>query len=502
EVVWSPTTLYPQLRPEFSWRVDTEEPTRAPILAHDGTPLTSPGDLHTIGLWPARIEDPAEVQAAFDTYVPDASAEVAELLGDDLNPDWFYPVTSLRADRFEAAWEEIGATPGIVQRSSQERLTPTDGFALHVIGAVETLDEAAAAEAGPPYSAGDVVGRYGLEAAFEEQLRGSGVVRVVLAEPDGEVFEVVHEFEGDPAEPLATTLDLDTQRAAENALVGESGNIAIVAIDARSGAVRAVANRPLTGFNRAFEGRYPPGSVFKIVTAAAALQAGWAPDDEIDCPAETTVGGRRVTNLDGLDLGTVTLEQAFAASCNTSFAMLADGVGAEALVAAADQFGFGVELEPGLPAFGGSAPTPSDGAALAEAAIGQGQIETSAVQLAAAAGAVTAGGYRPPTLLADDTPTQLSTSLPQQVAADLAQLLSAVVTSGTGTEAAVEGLDVHGKTGSAEAIVDGERVTHAWFAGYHGDLAFAVLVEGGGSGGSVAAPLAARFLREVEAATS
>ncbi|MDX1658359.1 MAG: penicillin-binding transpeptidase domain-containing protein [Nitriliruptorales bacterium] len=501
-VVWSPSTLHPELRSSFTWRVDREEATRAPILAADGSPLTSPGDLHTLGLWPARIEDPEEVQSAFDTHVPGSSEDVAELLADDLNPDWFYPVATLRTERFESVWEEIGAIPGIVQRSSEERLAPTDGFALHVLGAVETLDEEAAAERGAPYAPGDVVGRYGLEAAFDEQLRGSGAIRIVLAEPDGDVFTVVHEFEGDPAEPLETTLDLDLQRAAENALVGQSGNIAIVAVDIPTGAIRAVANRPLTGFNRAFEGRYPPGSVFKIVTAAAALQQGWAPDDEVDCPAEVTVGGRRITNLDGLDLGTVTLEQALAASCNTSFALLAADVGAEALADAAAQFGFGTELTPGLPAFGSSAPQPSDDTELVEAAIGQGLVEASVLHLAAVAATVGGGGYGPPVLIQDQAPVSTQTSLPSQVSADLTQLMATVVESGTGTAADLDGEQVHGKTGSAEATVDGERVTHAWFVGFRGDLAFAVLVEGGGSGGEIAAPLAARFLREVAAATS
>lgn len=496
-VLFEPATLHPDLGVSLSWRVDREEATRAPILAHDGTPLTSPGDLHTIGLWPARIEDPAAVQAAFDRVVPGSSDDVADLLDSELNPDWFYPVATLRVERFEDAWSELSSVPGVVQRSSEQRLAPTDGFALHVLGSVETLDEDGAAERGPPYEAGDHVGRYGLEAAFEERLRGSGVIRIVLVEPDDEIHQVVHEFEGDPAEPVTTTLDLASQRALENALVGSSGSLAVAVLHAPSGALRAVASRPLTGYNRAFEGRYPPGSTFKIVTAAAALSRGWSPEDEIACPAEVRVGGRLIRNLDGLDLGEVTLTEAFAASCNTSFALLADEVGGEALVEVAGWFGFGTELELPLPAASGQAPPPGDGGELAEAAIGQGRVETSVLHLASVAAAVSTGVWRAPSLLAEaDAPTV--TNLTDQVAGDLRSLMQAVVTDGTGNAADLDG--VHGKTGSAEAVVDGRPVTHAWFVAFRGDVAVAVLVEEGGSGGEVAAPLAARVLRELEAA--
>jgi cell division protein FtsI/penicillin-binding protein 2 len=497
-VRWDPTVLHPELRPGRTWDVLEEPAGRAEILAHDGTPLTAPGELVAVGIEPRRVEDPDALLSEVARLLPEARGTLADLLArDDLQPTWFYPVVTVRPDRWETVARDVRALPGIIVRTEAARIGADDGFALHTLGRVGPADEDRAAALG--VEPGVDVGRYGLEAALEDRLTGTPALELVIRDREGDVAARVHRFQGDPPEPMTTTLDPEVQQAVENALVGVSELVGVVVLDAPTGAVRAAASRPLDGFHRAFEGRYPPGSAFKVVTASAVLTAGTGPDDEVACPAETVLGGLRLRNAHGLELGTTTLRRAFAASCNTTFATLATELDPGAVAAAAGRFGFGAELAPGLPAAGGRYPEPADTAERAAAAIGQGRVETSPLHLASVAAAVASGAWRPPFLVEGDEP-DASLPLSAAVRDDLADLMRAVVAEGTGAAAAVPGEPpVAGKTGSAEFGSGDPPATHAWFVGFRGDLAFAVLVEGGGEGGAVAAPIAARLLRELDA---
>ncbi|MBW3619055.1 MAG: penicillin-binding protein [Actinobacteria bacterium] len=495
-VLWEPSTVHPDLRAGWTFDVIEEEPARAGILAHDGTPLTAPGELVTVGIEPQRIDDREAFLADISELLPEAAADLEELLArDDLNPDWYYPVVTLRPDRWETVGPDVTAIRGTVVRTEAARVGSDDGFALHTLGRVGPAGEDRAEELG--VEPDDVVGLYGLEAALEDRLTGTPAAEVVIRDADGEVRTTLDRFQADPPEPVTTTLDHGVQTALERALVGQTGSIGVVVVDAPSGAIRAVASRPLAGFNRALAGRYPPGSTFKVVTAAAVLAAGTSPGDEVACPGEVVIGGLRLRNAHDLALGTTTLTQAFARSCNTTFADLATDLPADAVGETAARFGFGVAYELPLDSVGGSYPEPQDLAERAAAAIGQGRVEASALHLASVAGAVASGSWRPPYLLAGEGPDD-GTDIPAGVRSDLAGLMEAVVREGTGTAAQVEGPEpVAGKTGSAEFGSGDPPPTHAWFIGFRGDLAFAVLVEEGGEGGSVAAPIAARLLREL-----
>jgi cell division protein FtsI/penicillin-binding protein 2 len=293
---------------------------------------------------------------------------------------------------------------------------------------------------------------------------------------------------------VRTTLDPRIQAAAEQALAGVTQPAALVAIDAATGDVRAVVSRPLTEpLDRALAGQYPPGSTFKVITSAALIAAGTKPETPVACPPQATVGGQTFHNFEGEALGASTFRTAFAQSCNTAFVALSANLSDAALSAAATTFGFGASYDLGLPTAGGRFPTPADAAERASEAIGQGRVVASPLQMATVAAAVTSGGWRPPRLLTDN-PQGPVTALDPAVDATLKDLTAEVVKSGTGTAAAVPGQLVAGKTGTAEIGGADPNATHAWFIGYRGSLAFAVLVEGGGVGGRVAAPLAAKFL--------
>jgi cell division protein FtsI/penicillin-binding protein 2 len=494
-IAWDHSAVHPQLRPGLVFDVATAAVERAPILARDGTELAGPGERITLGFEPSTVEDADELAEAFDEAVPGTGDRAASELGrGDLVDDWFYPVVTLSSERGEDAWADLRDLPGVLRRTAEGRSLLDEGFAQHVVGLVAEATAEQLEELGEPYEVGDEVGRFGLEAAFERELVGSDEVTVSLRDgEDGPVRETILTYQADPSAPLETTLDVIVQRAVENALVGVESTAAVVVVDAEDGAVRASASRPLSDYNRAFAGSYAPGSTFKVVTLEALLADGMNPDDEVTCPEDARVGGLGITNAGDLDLGTTTLREAFAASCNTTFAPLATQLGVEALTDAARRFGFGWEPDLGLSARGGVFAEPEDDAALGAAAFGQARVSSTPLHLASVAAATERGTWHPPYLLADrerDEPRDLA----EGVRGDLRELLRAAVTDGTGTAADVA-RGVRGKTGTAQAADD---VEHAWFIGTYEGLGFAVLVEEGGAGGRVAAPIAGRLVRELE----
>jgi cell division protein FtsI/penicillin-binding protein 2 len=300
---------------------------------------------------------------------------------------------------------------------------------------------------------------------------------------------------GKRAENVQTTLDLDVQRAAEQALGATNKKEALVALQPSTGDVLAVANRPSgETLNRALTGLYPPGSTFKVITTAALLRDGLSVDQTVKCPATTVVDGRSFRNFEGEAAGDVPFRTDFAQSCNTAFISLAGRLSRTALPDTARDFGLGEQLKLGLPVADAKVPEGDTQVARAAMMIGQDRIVASPLIMAGVAGAVAAGRWHAPRLVADD-PKQAGPRIAQ--ASTLRDLMRAVVTSGTGT--ALAGLPgfVAGKSGTAEFGGSDPPPTHAWFIAFRGDLAVAVLVENGRAGGEVAAPIAARFLSAV-----
>jgi cell division protein FtsI/penicillin-binding protein 2 len=314
----------------------------------------------------------------------------------------------------------------------------------------------------------------------------------VVLEPAG---EVVHSFRvGVAPQPVRTTIELHLQEAAEAVAATAPNSAALVAIRPSTHEVVAVASAPAGGYPRALVGRYPPGSTFKVVTATALLANGIGPDSPAPCPETADIGGRVFRNAEGAALGDIPFRRAFFESCNTSFVLLADTLEPEQLVAAAEAHGFNRDLEGvGLPVAGGSFPAPEGRIDQAASAIGQGRVLASPLQMAVVAANVASGVAREPRIV-DSGPPEAGTPLPEGVAPTLQELMRLVVAEGTATRAQLPGEPVRGKTGTAEFGTQRPPRTHAWFIGYRGDLAVAVVVEDAGFGGQVAAPLARDFL--------
>lgn len=347
-------------------------------------------------------------------------------------------------------------------------------------------------ELGVPYVPGDVVGQSGFQQTLERRLAGQpgGEIRIVAG--DGQVVAVLQEFPSTDPEPIRTTLDPAVQEAGRGALAPIGSPSALVAVDVPTGEVRAAVNSPAAGFDRALSGRYPPGSTFKVVTTAALLAGGLDPAATVPCPGRYTVGGRSFRNAGFSALGPISFRDAFAESCNTAFVSQAEQLPEGALETTARQFGFNVDYDIGVPVADARFPDPADAVEHVAASIGQGRVEATPLHMASVAAAVARGQWLAPRILADEPADPVAGEpLPAPLAAQMADLMRHAVAAGTATEAQVPGDPVAGKTGTAEYGA-GSR-THAWFIAYRGDLAVAVLVDGGGFGGAVAAPAAARF---------
>ena len=354
---------------------------------------------------------------------------------------------------------------------------------------------AAQAKADPTLAVGDMVGQSGLEQTNEAALRGAASAELNVLDPSGHTVATLHRWAGQAPKPVSSTVNPTMQAAAAAAIAHTGHPSALVAIDARTGAVLAAASNP-AGYSRALLGQYPPGSTFKIVTLTAALMSGRTLASPTSCPPSVTLGGTTMRNSGGESLGGIPLLQAFAVSCNTSFINLADTLPKGALASAAKLMGCNAGHAPlTVPSYGCSFPAGATGAGYAMSAFGQGTVLTSPLAIAAIAAAADSGTWHQPHLSPGAAP--VSHPLPAAVAAGLRTAMRAVVTSGTGTGANLPGTPVFGKTGTAEIGTGTNPPTDAWFAAFRGDIAVAVVVEDAGFGATAAVPVANGFLKSV-----
>ncbi|MFF5262828.1 penicillin-binding transpeptidase domain-containing protein [Actinomadura viridis] len=378
------------------------------------------------------------------------------------------------------------------------------GSVAQLVGPLGPASAEAAKKLGAPYRAGDQVGADGLQRQYERRLAGTPALAVQVVAADGSVVTTLKRFGGAAGQPVRTTLDPKAQRSAGEALADVTKPASLVALRPSTGEILAVANKP-GGYNRALMGRYPPGSTFKVVTSAALVAGGLRVTSPVGCPATTVVGGRTFKNYQREEFGTVPFREAFAHSCNTTMARLTvDRLGEKRLAQVAAQFGFNAPIIAGLPAVRASFPATKDETALAAASMGQGEVLTSPLNMASVAAAAAAGTWRSPRLVDAALAAQALDAggrkpepphrLEPAVRNALRSLMPAVVSEGTASKVAFPS-GTAGKTGTAEFGSGENPPTHAWFIGYRGDLAFAVVVEDGGTGAEAAAPIAARFLR-------
>jgi cell division protein FtsI/penicillin-binding protein 2 len=494
---WSPQEIDTELRTGERFVRTISWADRAPILGAGGVPLTSSATIVTIGLQGSRIKNAQQVSAALQAAGATAAQVARAIATATAHPTWFVSVFELPEATYLRFKPTIYPIPGTVFRTNGARAPITGDLAAHVVGRVGAITAEQLEHLGSPYRATDVVGQTGLEAAYERQLAGKPGGTIGVVDSTGKPVATLATFPTKRGAPVRTTIEPAMQRSAEHALDAAPGASAFVAIRASTGAVVASVARPReAGFDIALDGQYPPGSTFKIVTAANLLEHGLTPASVVSCPATITVDGRVFHNFEGEAAASLTLQHAFAESCNNAFIGSSARLPATTWSSTAKQFGLGSAPHLGIEAFGGRVPDPTTATERAATAIGQARIVVSPLAMACVAAAVDTGRFRAPTLVQGVSANASTPAIDPKVVAALRVMMGDVVASGT---AAGRGLPpgTLGKTGTAEFGSANPPQTHAWFVGYRGDIAFAVLVVGGGVGGRVAAPLAATFLNSI-----
>ncbi|HEX8348232.1 MAG TPA: penicillin-binding transpeptidase domain-containing protein [Actinoplanes sp.] len=510
-VIWEPAIVQEKLTPGDRLELRRVAAKRAAVLDGAGKPLVNPTPVVTIGVYPARVTDMSKLTkglaAAFKTLDLDIDLNDLPDRVRKADPEAFVDVVTLRRPDYDKIRSRVRALDGTKFQEGTRDLAPTRTFARALLGTVDpaTKDDL---KANPGIVvAGDVVGHGGLQQRYDAQLRGVAGQSVVIAReaPDGTVTDTeVFTSAPKPGTEVKTTLDVATQKAADKAVAAQKQPSSMVAIRISDASVLAVANGPDgAGVDLAMTAQVPPGSTFKMVSTLGLLSKKLVTlDGVVDCPKTRKVEGREFRNSHQMALGKVPFRTDFAKSCNTAFVGLAPKLGADGLTEAAAQLGIGAAWDLGVASSSGKVSTGDSPVELAAASFGQGTTVVSPVAMASATASVAHGQFRQPRLIVEPAPTKRAADGPP-LAADVVEplrtMMREVVTKGTGTALRdVPGKPVYGKTGTAE-FADDSKVTHAWFVGWQGDVAFAVLVQEGGAGADTAVPVVERFLRALTA---
>jgi penicillin-binding protein 2 len=456
---------------------------------------------------------------------------------------------------------------GIEVHHEPYRFYPQGDLAAHLVGYMTQMTEDEADKLGAQgYETSELVGRYGLESAWENYLRGKKGVERFAVDARGQRLDdktAAGLIQGDrvidpvPGANLVLTIDADLQRLAEKA-VAHTAAAALVVVEPKTGKIRAIVSKPsfdpnvMTGhltkaeytllmedprkpfIDKALKATYPPGSIFKFTTALAALEDGQAAEDEpMFCTGEYNLNGTHFRCHGTHER--INLLQAIQHSCDVYFWKLAERIGLDRIADIAREYGLGAPTQLGIngdsagriptKAWYESKSTYRPGYAT-NAAIGQGDVEVTVLQMAMAYAALANGGtlyvpqvvdriesYDGHPIVSYDPKVEHTIHTPVDALDTWKRGMYKVTNELGGTafeHGHIEGLTVLGKTGTAEVKKhhkeEGERdlekwnpnSAHAWFAGWapaeDPEIAIVVLVEHGGAGGQVAWPIAKQII--------
>ena len=511
------------------------------------------------------LEDARDLENTVETlahFLRQTAAETTAVLERAAGRPRFQEIVVKR----DLEWHEVVAIethqtelPGVSVTVAPKRYYPEGATLAHVLGYVGEVTRHDVERSGD-FRSGDLIGKAGLEAAFDAQLRGVNGGRHVEVDALGRELRVLDKVDATAGRTLVLSVDLDLQRAAEAALGDRVG--AVVAIDPNNGDVLAMASLPSFDPNlfnggirksdwtslmenprkpmtqRAFGGQYPPGSTFKFVVAAAALQEGVInPFTGIHCGGSHRMGKRNFRCWRDGGHGRMNVVQALAQSCDVFFYQVGQKLGVDVIARYARAFGLGAPTGIGLGnEKGGLIPDrqwklenlkePWYPGETLPVSIGQGYVTSTPLQMAHAVAALAVGErYRPRLVLrtedlegavVEEQPSEpipgldIRSSVLDEVRDGLVQVVNHP--RGTGRNAAVEGVVVAGKTGTSQVVTLGRKRIkamdlpwqhrdHAWFVAFAPaeapEVALAVLLEhADGGGGKVAAPVAGAVINE------
>lgn len=506
-VAWSPDDLAPGLAEGETVGLRTLAPQRGDIIGDGGEVLVTERPVLRYGLDKTKVEGPQVARSARRiARVLDVDAAAYAERAEAMGAEAFVEALVLREDDALEVLPAFRRVPGALAVRDTLPLAPTREFAAALLGRVGPATAEVVEESGGSIVAGDEVGLSGLQARYDEQLRGSPGTAVVARGAD-DVLRTLFEVPATDGTDLVTTLSSEFQSRAEVALATLGAGApaaALVAIRPSDGAILATANgEGAAGADLAATGQYAPGSTFKVVSSLALLRSGLAVDDVVSCPATTVVDGRSFKNYDDYPssaIGDIPFVQAIAQSCNTALIANADRLDTGDLSAAAAALGLGVDHDLGFGVYFGQVPPAETETGAAADLIGQGTVLASPFAMATVAASVAAGRTVLPVLLPDHEVQQVAPEVPLtgREAGTLRGLMRAVVTTGSGRFLLDVPGEIGAKTGTAEygePNAAGDLPTHAWMIATRGDLAVAVFVETGVSGSQTAGPLLEAFLR-------
>jgi penicillin-binding protein 2 len=546
------------------------EAPRGDILDRMGRVLATTRPAFGLQLVPNDLREPDLEYAALSQLIDREAAWLREQVGTPRGRRRFQPVRlagDLSYDQLARVASHLYALPGVFTDVRPRRHYVGGPLAAHLLGYIGEIQRAQLeTRAFADYRQGEVIGQAGIEALLEPDLRGRAGGHNLVVDVAGRVMAELDRIEPVRGGNVTLTLDRDLQRAAEEAflpdVLGERSRIgALVALDVRNGDILALMSKPsfnpnafADGIdtdswrglsedewrpiqNRAISGQYPPGSTYKAIVAAAALEEQIVePTQKFYCPGSFRLGRRTYRCWKRAGHGWVDLHQALVESCDVYFYQVGLELGVDRLAFFARGFNFGRKTGLRLShEQGGLVPTsawkerrfsePWVRGETVSVAIGQGFNLTTPLQLAVAYAAIANGGklVRPRLVLrtedvdgnASDGPDpEVRGTVPvaPEHLARVRNALEGVVNErgGTGGRSRVRGVRVAGKTGTAQVValeltedLEDHEVTfrhrdHAWFVAYAPadapEIAVAAILEHGGHGGSAAAPVVQRVL--------
>ncbi|MBI3733735.1 MAG: penicillin-binding protein 2 [Chloroflexi bacterium] len=543
-VNWTPQVIFSELTGGNLVHLFTVDTSRGAVYDRNGKILAAQEPITTVGIVRREIEDEPNLLATLAPIL-EMDAKVIRDKYSAARPDWYIPIKDLPQERFTKFEETLNTLKGVSLRESDRRAYPLGAIAAHLIGYAGPINpEELSRLESQGYSADDVLGKAGLEKWGESYLRGRAGGTLTIISPSGEIVATLSAQAPEAARNLYTTLDADLQAFIEKEL-GDKPAAAVV-LDARTGEILALASAPgynlntLTQgsaaqvralftnpqrplINRATQGLYPTGSIFKVVTASAGLErGGFRADSPFFCNGTWDVLGRQYVKGDWLKggHGNINLFNGLVQSCNIVFYNVGyelDKKDRSILPTFARAFGFGAPPNAVgvLDEAAGVVPDPTKQTIfigdMVNVAIGQGDFLATPLQVVNMIAAVGNGGtlYRPRLIAKVSDPkgerrqdfnSEVIGRLP--ISRDnlliIQNALKAVTSTAPGTASrafAGSTISVAGKTGTAEAP-PGEA--HSWFAAYapaeKPQIALVVMVEHAGEGSAVAAPIARKII--------
>ena len=547
-VQWDDALIIPELTGGNTLSMEYKIPSRGNIYDINGHALVAQSDATALGLIPDQI-DPEQEGSLLSilSRVLGIRAETISTMYEDFPPGagWYLPLRAVSAEDIQQYEDNLTGWPGLVMRPFRSRYYFDGGIAPHVVGYVSAIQEDEVEEyKRQGYRIDERVGRIGLEAWGEASLSGTRGGALYVIDQDGAIVTKLGETSPAPAQAIYTTIDSDLQIKAQEALNGFLG--AIVVLERDTGRVLAMASSP--GFdpnlfepenfnrsylinelfdlntvpllNRATQGQYPLGSVFKIITMAAALENGvYTAESTYEC-------GHTFTELVGVTLydwtyekerpasGTLTLPEGLMRSCNPYFYHIGLDLFNQGLTTAVSDMarGFGLGSPTNIEEVAeeeGQVPDPESQLDATNGAIGQGALQVTPLQVATFTAALGNGGtlYKPQVVESitppDGEPTftftpEATGTLPisPQTLQIIQDAMVSVVENPRGTAHHIFPnfeIPIAGKTGTAQ---DPPRDPHSWFAGYtfaeredKPDIAVVVILENSGEGSDWAAPV-------------